>query len=140
MKDAIQYLEYMSRHGLDARVLQEYKQCGMLYASNRCNKDTADVHRFVDFDGVQRSTIRLVDNLENTLSIEVFHIIENNEKEIIVMYHDPGLDFDYQFRQFKSGRCTAIKYNLKDGYWTYVDLCYEVRLGAVVDIDYNFNM
>lgn len=139
-KDCIEYLEYMSRHGLDARVLQEYKQCGLLYASRRCNDDNADIHRFVDFDGTERRTIKLVDNLENDLGIDVFHVIENNEKAIVVMYHDSDLDFDYQFKQFKTGKCTAIRYNLENECWTYADLQYEVRLGAVVDVDFKFNM
>lgn len=139
MKDAVQYLEYMSRHGLDARVLQEYRQCGMLYYSKRYGKDSADLDRFVDFAGVDRSIIRMVDNLEDELNICVYHIIWNSSKEIIIMYCDADIDQEYQFKQFRKGKCTAIKYFIQEDYWVYTDLNYEVRLGAVVDADFTLD-
>ena len=136
MREATEYLEFMSRHGLDARVLQEYRQCGMLYYSKRWNDESADLDRFVDFAGVDRSIIRKVDELEDDLSISVYHVIWNSSKEIVLMYVDTELDQEYQFKQFKRGECTAIRYYIQDDYWVYDDLHYEVRLGAVVDADF----
>lgn len=135
-RTSIACLEYMSRHGLDARVLQEYKQCGMLYFSKRYNENSADLDRFVDFSGVDRNIIRKVDELENNLQISVFHIIWNNNNEIILMYSDLDLDEDYQLDKFKTGTCSAIKYIVNEDTWLYFSLRYEVRLGAVVDVEY----
>ena len=136
-KYGIPYLEYMSRHGLDARILQEYKQCGLLYYSKRYNESSADIYRFVDFSGVDRKIIRKVDELESELNIRVYHIIWNSDKELILMYHDPELDMEYQLDKFRKHECMAIKYFTDTDEWTYQILHYEVRLGSVVDTDYD---
>lgn len=133
-----EFLEYMARHGLDARVLQEYKQCGLIYYSKRYNaRNGADINRFVDFTGVDRKLIRRIDDLENELCICIYHIIWNSDNEIILMFYDPELDIGYQMDKFKTGYCTAIRYLINEDEWEYRTLHYEVRLGAVVDMDFD---
>lgn len=137
----IKFLQFMSRNGLDARVLQEYKQCGMLYCSKRYDSVGADICRFVDFEGFDRKLIRKVSELENDFSVFVFHIIMNNDNTIIMMCYDNDLDDEDQFDEFKLGKCSAIKYLIDTDTAEYTEMNYEVRLGAVVDVDFmNTNM
>ena len=138
MRKDVRYLEYMSRHGLDGRVVREYKSCGMLYFSRRYD-DRADIDRFIDIAGVDRSIIKKVDELEAELCIVPYHIIWNSSKELVIMYYDADIDLDYQFDQFKQGKCTAIRYFIQNDTWEYTDLHYEVVLGAVIDTDFTLN-
>ena len=133
---AIDFLKYMGRHGLDARVLQEYSQCGLLYCSKRCDRTGADLHRFVDFEGFDRDLIRKVDELETEFPITIFHIIQDTEDIIYLMCYDHEQEDDFQFNEFRAGRCTAIKYYTKTNEWIFVDLNYEVRLGSVVNVNF----
>lgn len=136
----IRYLQYLSRNGLDARVLQEYRQCGMLYCSKRYDSVSADISRFVDFEGFDRKLIRKVSELENKYSVSVFHIIKDNDDTLFLMCHDPDIDEDYQFEEFTIGKCNAIKYCVDTDTSEYTEMNYEVRLGSVVDIDFMNNM
>ena len=135
-KECIKYLKYMSRHGLDARVLQEYQQCGMLYFSKRTGEEHADIDRFVDFVGVSRMIIKKVDELERVLGVNAFHIIWNSSKEIVIMCFDNDIDHDFQYEEFMSGTCQAIRYNIREDTYDYSTVHYDVCYGAVIDTDY----
>lgn len=139
-KGAIKLIKFMTRHGLDARVLQEYTQCGMIYCSKRYNLNSADLHRFVDFEGYDRKIIDTIDAYEILYNVSVFHIIQNDNNTFILMCYDDELDEEYQFNKFRSGTCTAIKYSADTDECIYTEVKFGVRLGAVIDVDFNFNM
>ncbi len=135
-----EYLKTLTRYGLDARILQDYKSYGMIYVSHRNNYGTADISKFVDYEGVDRKIINDVKKLENLADIEVFHIIWNSSSEILLMYHDNTYHIKTQLEKFKRGECNTYKYNIKTGDTRYYCVKYEVLLGAIVDIDYKINM
>ena len=138
-KQCVSYLKYMSRHGLDARILQEYQQCGMLYFSKRTDNEHADIDRFVDFAGVDRTIIKKVDELERNLRVYPFHIVWNSSKELIIMCFDDDIDPEFQYDRFVTGTCMAIRYKIREDTYEYTTMHYDVCYGAVIDTDFNFN-
>lgn len=135
-----EYLKTLTRYGLDARILQDYKTYGIISVSHRNALGNADISKFVDYEGVDRSIIHKVRALENICNIEVFHVIWNSSSEIVFMYHDKANKLNTQLELFKQGTCNALKYNLRKDSVDYCCINYDVVLGAIVDIDYNKNM
>lgn len=134
--NGLNYLKQLVRYGLDARVLQDYKAYGQIYISHRNHNYTADLSKFVDYEGVDKTLIALARNLEANMNIEIFHIVWNENKELSFMYHSNSYDEKSQLTEFKKGMCNAIKYNFKTHKYRYCPLNYEVSFGAIVDKDY----
>ena len=133
-------LQWLTRYGLDARILQDYRAYGLRYLSRRNLTGTADISKFVDYEGVDRSIIKKSCDLELFLDAEIYHVIWNSSSEIIFMFIDNTLDEEFQLELLKKGEIDSIKYNLKTDDWTYHKLHLEVNMGAIVDIDYNKNV
>lgn len=133
-----QYLKCLTRYGLDTRVLQDYSSYNIIYYSQRNPNGTADVGKFVDFEGVDRSLIRKVKEIENNYNIEVFHIIWNSTYEMVLMYHsnEKYLDLKGQLKQFMTGECNAFRYNIRKDTYSYDLVKYEVVCGAIVDTEF----
>lgn len=132
-------LEYFARHGLDIRILSEYKSFGMLYYSIiNHNTETASIDRFVDFAGIDYKWIKQVDKLENELNITPYHILIDFDTddgiEITIMYINNKISLDYQYNQVKKGIASTIKlYPDKNNLQLFKDINYRVKLGAVIE-------
>lgn len=136
------YLKCLARYGLDTRILQDYKAYDLIYYSKRNVNGTADIGKFVDYEGVDRYLIHKVRELENLYNVEVFHIIWNSSKEMVLMYHsnDEHMDLKGQLDMFKEGSCFALKYYIQENKVKFYNVRYDVVYGAIVDVDFKLNM
>ena len=134
------FLQWLTRYGLDARILQDYRAYGLRYLSRRNLTGTADISKFVDYDGVDRSIIKKSCELELLLNAEIYHVIWNSTTEIIFMFVNRELDIDFQLNLLKQGEVDSIKYNIKTNKWNLYQLHPEVNMGAIIDVDYKINM
>ena len=134
------FLQWLTRYGLDARILQDYRAYGLRYLSRRNLTGTADISKFVDYDGVDRSIIKKSCELELLLNAEIYHVIWNSTTEIIFMFVNRERDIDFQLNLLKQGEVDSIKYNIKTNKWNLYQLHPEVNMGAIIDVDYKINM
>lgn len=137
MRKGTEFIEYFTRHGLDLNVLKDFKSYGMLYCSQKQPDGSAIPYRFVDTSGFDKEWIEKIDSFETLLDISIYHIIvgDYDEKfgtELLCMYLDNDLDYEYQLKNFKTGNAKVIKYYPDVRFWLIDDIKYEVSCGGIV--------
>lgn len=127
-KEGVKYLEYLTRFGLNPKVLQDYRRCGMLHISE--NKLLSYTKPFTDVYIEDERWIELVKEVENISNKAVYHIVNTMTKdkyfgtELLVMC----IPYEDKFNEFKQGIADGYVIYPEEGLWFNAKIKYKVKL------------